>query len=178
MDIILHLAPRIINWSSTPAMTFYALPLSIVIANGFSWSILSCLIYLLIVIIVKELPEFTFRKIFAIVIAVAVIEVLASAGGVLAGVLGWLLRPEAEFQKLPLPGLATIIRGWELPEIFVFIAQRITVFTIWYVGVVAILLSKLLNISRATSSIVTVAAWVCRVLVLWGGTRAATMLLL
>jgi hypothetical protein len=177
-EIFIDLLVRIINISSTPAITFYAIPLSIVLANAVSWLLLSCFLYLLSGLVVRSVPSSLFRNIVSLVVAAGVIEMLASAGSLLAGLLVWMFRPEAGLQKLPLPGLATLLSGFELSAVLQFIAQRITIFTIWYLGIVTILLSQILHISRSKSSIITVAAWICRVLVLWGGTRAATALLL
>jgi hypothetical protein len=177
-EIILELTPRIINISSTPAIAFYAVPLSIVLANAVSWLLLSYFLYLLSGLVVRNTPAPLFRNIVSLVIASGVIEMLASAGSLLAGLLVWIFKPEAGLQKLPLPGLATLLSGFELPNVLQFIAQRITIFTVWYAGLITILLSQLLHISRSKSSIITVVAWICRVFVLWGGTRAATALLL
>ena len=177
-EIILDLTPRIINISSTPTIALYAVPLSIVLANAVSWLLLSCFLYLLSGLIVQNVPPSLFRNIVGLVVAAGVIEMLASAGSLLAGLLVWMFKPEAGLQRLPLPGLATLLSGFELPNVLQFIAQRITIFTIWYVGLITILLSQVLHISRSKSSIITVVAWICRVFVLWGGTRAATALLL
>lgn len=177
-EIILELTPRIINISSTPVIAFYAVPLSIVLANAVSWLLLSCFLYLLSGLIVQNVPPSLFRNIVGLVVAAGVIEMLASAGSLLAGLLVWMFKPEAGLQRLPLPGLATLLSGFELPAILQFMAQRITIFTVWYVGLITILLSQVLHISRSKSSIITVVAWICRVFVLWGGTGAATALLL
>ena len=177
-ETVFDLTPKIINISSTPTIALYAVPLSIVLANAVSWLLLSCFLYLLSGLIVQNVPPSLFRNIVGLVVAAGVIEMLASAGSLLAGLLVWMFKPEAGLQRLPLPGLATLLSGFELPNVLQFIAQRITIFTIWYVGLITILLSQVLHISRSKSSIITVVAWICRVFVLWGGTRAATALLL
>ena len=177
-ETVFDLTPKIINISSTPTITFYAVPLSIVLANAVSWLLLSCFLYLVSGLIVQNVPPSLFRNIVGLVVAAGVIEMLASAGSLLAGLLAWMFKPEAGLQKLPLPGLATLLSGFELPNVLQFIAQRITIFTVWHVGLITILLSQVLHISRSKSSIITVVAWICRVFVLWGGTRAATALLL
>jgi hypothetical protein len=177
MQSIIVLTPRIINISLPTATDFYVIPFSIVLANAFSWLLLSCFMYLLSSLIVQNVPSSLFRSIVGMVVAAGIIEALASAGSLLSGLLGWFFRPEAGLQKLPLPGLAVLFAGIELPAVLLYIAQHITVFTVWYLGIVTILLSQVLHVSRRKSSIITVAAWICRVLVLWGGTRAATALL-
>ena len=178
LEIFSDLIPKIISMSSTPAIAFYAAPFSIVLANAVSWLLLSCFLYLLSGLIMQYVTPSLFRNIVGLVVAAGVIEMLASAGSLLAGLLLWMFKPEAGLQKLPLPGLATLLSGFELPNVLQFIAQRITIFTVWYVGLITILLSQVLHISRSKSSIITVVAWICRVFVLWGGTRAATALLL
>jgi hypothetical protein len=176
-ETLVECTPNIIN-TDVPLLSFFvAMPVAVVVKNFISSLLMAFLLYGMTTISIHALPNKSFSRLFSMVVAAGTIEVLASFAGLAAGIMRWVVRREPALLKSSLLSLGDAMGDTILPPLLMTIANHVTVFSVWYIGVIAIFLSVAAETITWKSIAIAIFAWVCRLVMLWGSAKTAGALM-
>lgn len=137
----------------------YSPAVFIPISNLVAWIFSASIVYFLIVIFGKNLTQFRFKNIFAVIVYSNVVILFASIASLIVGLAQWLLGVAPTFSEARLVGLDTLLKGLSLPAMAVQFAEKINIFTVWYLGLLTIGVSLTTGITRLMSGFFVVSVW-------------------
>lgn len=147
------------SFSSPAVFIEYSSVILIPIRNLVAWSLSASIVYFLIVIFGKDLTQFRFKNIFAVIVYSNVVILFASIASLVVGLAQWSLGVAPIFSEAPLVGLDALLKSFPLPAIVVQFAEKINIFTVWYLGLLTIGVSITTGLTKLVSGLLVVPVW-------------------
>ena len=137
----------------------YGIPLLIISRNIIDWCYSAVFILLCSILVSKNGITPSYNLIFIMVVYSNVIIALAESTSLLLGLLLWLQGKIENIRPIQIVNLDTILATHSLPGYIQYIAHEITIFKIWYLGVLSIGISSVIQCSRITALIIGFMLW-------------------
>jgi hypothetical protein len=127
--------------------------------NVLAWLFLAAIVYFLAVLLSKDSKQFSFRNIFAVVIYSHSVVLLSSILSLAIGMARWSIGLDPTLREAQLINLGTLTKIFQLPIIVAQYAEKINIFNLWLLGLLATGLSITTGLRMVHAGLLVIGAW-------------------
>lgn len=129
------------------------------VLNLISWAILALVIRQLVILTHREDFVLPFKNVFSVIAYSNVILLLATMMSWSLGFGRWLFHAAPTISATPLVGADQLLAALSLPEFIFLLAQKINIFTVWFLGLLTLGVSIMTGFSKAKSAFLVIPIW-------------------